>query len=328
MSQVKTSSETDSAWTPDSGSGLLEPIDQEDIGEELEPSEEGSQEKVLIASDSFSDSTYSHVKSRLKNDGVEVEDLETDNIEVEEGEVRVNGEKASELDAKVYLRPKRWTDLDESPEDLLDLIMLQREGVEFYGDPQTALLAEDKKATKNVFRSSGIGTVEDFTYEEAVEEVEDGEEIVVKPRFNSSNGDGIETVSSTSELEEYEKAISSGEYLAEEMIEHGEGSTNSDMRMIVTGEDVIRKQRVDGDGIANNLSNGGSYAEADPMSYQELQLSAKASEIMGNGFYSIDYIREDDGSVNVMEINSTSGTKIDRTLEKDLYGSIAEGIQN
>jgi len=62
------------------------------------------------------------------------------------------------------------------------------------------------------------------------------------------------------------------------------------------------------------------------MSFQEEILRYTASEILGDGFYSIDYIKEDDGSVNVMEINSTSGTKINDQIEDNLYNSISNGI--
>ncbi|MFB6180565.1 MAG: RimK family alpha-L-glutamate ligase [Candidatus Nanohalobium sp.] len=289
---------------------------------------ESAPDRVFFASDP-SDSTYDEVRDRLEEDGIEVEDLDPDGIDCEGGEFYLNGEPVSELDASVYLRPKRWTDVGEDWEGFSDLLQLQAySSIDFYGDPHTAVLAEDKKATKNVFRNLGIGVVDDLSYDEALKQVEEGEEVVVKPRFNSSHGNGVEAVSSQSRLETYREDILEGDYLVEDKLEHGEDSENADMRMVLTGDDFYRAERVGGDGVASNISNGGDYRDPDPLSFEEFEMYRKASEAFGNGFISIDYVREEDGSVNVMEINSTSYTSIDEHLDDNLYDSIAEGLES
>jgi len=314
------------AWTPNSTGHEDSSIDEFDYDSSFPNLGEDRPDKVFFASSS-SDSTYEHVKDNLEASDIDVEHLSPEDIERDGEDFLLNGENISDLDAKVYLRPKRWTDVGDDWSDIQQMIELNNESsIEFYGDPQVAVLAEDKKATKDVFESVGVGTVDDFSYEDALEKIKEGDELVVKPRFNSSLGNGIESVETEEEIINYREDILEGDYLVEEKIDHGADSENSDMRMVITGEESFRAERTGGDGVASNLCNGGEYQDPDEMSFQEEILRYTASEILGDGFYSIDYIKEDDGSVNVMEINSTSGTKINDQIEDNLYNSISNGI--
>lgn len=331
-------SDVEIGWSPKGGLAFPDGVEEEDVFGPAEGLEEPSPDygastsepvdEVLFASSSSSDPTYRKVRHELEEDGIDVSRLDPNDVEERDGEVFLDGERASELDAKVYLRPKRWRSVEDDSELFRDLIDAQEDGVDFYGDPQAAMLAEDKKATKNVFSSKGVGSVDDFSYEEARSLLEGGEEVVVKPRYNSSCGEDVDLVSSVDELEAYDEEKLRDEMLIEEYLPQGSGEENADMRMVLTGEDTVRAERVNGNGVANNLSNGGKYTEPPEMSDEEQYLEEVGSEVLGEGFYSIDYIRESDGSVKVMEINSTSGTGIDREMEGDLYSSIAEGLKS
>ncbi|MFB6175473.1 MAG: RimK family alpha-L-glutamate ligase [Candidatus Nanohalobium sp.] len=330
-------SDLEMGWSPSEGIIMPDGVDEEDVFgqgavEPVAPAQssvfnDNSVDEVLFASSSRSDDAYKKVKQELESSGVSVSRLDPGSVEEKDGEVFLDGEPASEVDATVYLRPKRWVSVEDNDDIYRKLIDAREDGVDFYGDPQIAMIAEDKKATKNVFRSKGVGALEDFSYEEALKRVEDGEELVVKPRYNSSCGDGVELVDSRSGLEAYGEDTLE-DMLVEEYLPQGSDGENADMRMILTGKDSVRAERADGNGVANNLSNGGEYVEPPEKSSEEQYLEEVGSEVLGDGFYSIDYIRESDGSVKVMEVNSTSMTGINREMEKDLYSSIAEGVKS
>jgi len=93
--------------------------------------------------------------------------------------------------------------------------------------------------------------------------------------------------------------------------------------MIVLDGEIYRKERSGGDGIANNLDNNGEYVEAPELSEEEKELAQKTEEIFGDGFYAVDYIRDEEGGVKVLENNATPGTKIGDELDIDLDEAIA-----
>lgn len=305
------------AWTPDEGP-KQEPV-----------------EEVKLAS-ARDDSTFDDVKASLEGKGVSTDRIRPSDIYEEEGDLFIGNEEASEFEGTVFYRPNTWFG-GLSEEDRLQkmglMARMEKEAdVDFFGGAQSAILSRDKKTTKRVFESEGIDTVEDYDLEEAENLLEEGESVVAKPRNGTCQGESVELIESSSELDRYvqEKVGDLGEVedkvLFEEYLPTGEENENHDMRMIIAGDRIYRKERVNGDGIANNLDNNGEYRDAPLMNREELELASKSKEIFGEGFYAVDYIRTDDGKVKVLENNATPGTKIEDEIGADLKEDIGDSI--
>lgn len=330
MSSVGSKSGEDSfVWRVETG--IKQPsIEENDTEEELN-------QDFYFASSS-SDSTFEDVTRSLEETDSSTERLRPSDIRKKDGDIFVDGVEASDFDGKIFYRPSTWfADLsnEEQLEKMNLMIDLENQyDVDFYGGAQSALISRDKKATKETYSSKGMGTVEDYSFDEARERLESGENLVAKPRKGTCQGDCVELVESESELEGYISRVlgKSSEdmieenLLFEEYLPTGKNGENSDIRMIVVGDDVYRRERTDGDGIANNLDNNGEYVKAPEMSFEEERLADKTREIFGEGLYAVDYIRDEDGSVKVLENNATPGTKIDEDLDIDLMNKVADDL--
>lgn len=305
------------AWTPEAG------LEQEPVKE------------VKMASDR-DDSTFDEVKASLNGRDVSTDRIRPSDVYEKEGEFFIGDEKASEFEGTIFYRPNTWfSDLSEEKRmDKMALMahMEKEEGVDFFGGAHSALLSRDKRATKRAFESYGVDSVEDYDLDEAEELLENGENIVAKPRNGTCQGEAVELLDSSSELERYvdNKVGDLGEVedkvLFEEYLPTGKDNENHDMRMIIAGDKIYRKERVNGDGIANNIDNNGEYKEAPLMNREELELASKSKEIFGDGFYAVDYIRTEEGDVKVLENNATPGTKIEEEIDADLKQEVSEAI--
>lgn len=310
-------------WTPENGIST--------------PSISSGSEEVFFAS-SKRDSTFAEVKASLEGKDASTKHLRPGDIEERDDEIFIDGTEASEFDGKIFYRPNTWfSDFSEDARlDKMDLMAELETGydVDFFGQPVSALVSRDKKFTKQIYESAGIGTVDDYGLEEAFERLEEGEEIVAKPRSGTCQGDGVELIESSSELESYvsryagevsEEAVDEN-ILLEEYLPNDSEDKNHDMRMVVLGDEIYRKARVDGDGVANNLDNNGRYVDAPEMSSDEERLAEKTQHLFGEGFYAVDYIRTESGEVKVMENNDTPGSSIDSEISDDLSERIAEEV--
>lgn len=305
------------AWTPDAS------LDQEPV------------EEVKLASAS-DDSTFNEVKRSLNGKGVSTDRIRPSDVYEDDGEFFIDGEEASEFEGTIFYRPNTWfsgLSEDERLEKMGLMLQMEKEhDVDFFGGAQSAILSRDKKTTKRAFESNGIESVEDYGMNEAEELLEDGESIVAKPRNGTCQGEAVELLESSSDLNEYvdDKVGDLGDVedkvLFEEYLPTGEESENHDMRMIIAGDSIYRKERVNGDGIANNLDNNGEYTEAPLMNREELELASKSKEIFGEGFYAVDYIRTEEGDVKVLENNATPGTKIEKEIDADLKQKVSEAV--
>lgn len=330
MSSVEVRDGEDSfVWRAETG------IEQPSI-EETDTEEDSSQDFYFASSSS--DSTFEDVSNSLEDTDSSTERLRPSDVKRKGDEIFVNGVEASDFDGKIFYRPSTWfADIsrDEQLEKMDLMVDLENQyDVDFYGGAQSALISRDKKATKEAYSSKGMDTVEDYGLDEALDRLESGEDLVAKPRKGTCQGDCVELVESESELESYIDRVLGeasedmvGENLLfEEYLPTGKDAENSDMRMIMAGDQMYRRERIDGDGIANNLDNNGEYIEAPEMSFEEKRLADKTREIFGEGFYAVDYIRDEDGGVKVLENNATPGTKINRELDVDLMDRIADDM--
>lgn len=327
MSSIEASSDSESfVWRPDTE------IERPSISDD--EVDEGSDTEFYLAA-SENDSTFSGVKNALEDEGASTNKLNPYDIERGDDEILIDGIEASDFDGSIFYRPNTWFS-NLSEENKVEKMGLMSDlendyNVDFYGEAQSALISRDKKATKNVYESEGLDTVDSYNLDEAYDMLEDEGRIVAKPRKGTCQGDCVELVESSDELESYVSNVL-GDFSQEDVKEHllfeeyfetGSGAENSDMRMLVLNGEIYRKERSGGDGIANNLDNNGEYVEAPELSDEEKELAGKTQEIFGDGFYALDYIRDEKGSVNVLENNATPGTKIGDELGIDLDEEIA-----
>lgn len=314
-------------WRPDTG--IEGPSISDDEVEEI-----SDVEFYLAASDS--DSTFSGVTDTLEKRGADTNRLRPSDIERKEDEIFVDGVEASDFDGSIFYRPNTWfSDLSEENKVEKMGLMADLESeydVDFYGGAQSALISRDKKATKNVYESEGLEAIDSYSFDEALDVLDEDGSVVAKPRKGTCQGDCVELVESEEELENYMDRVL-GDYSDEDVREHllfeeyfetGSEADNSDMRMIVLNGEIYRMERSGGDGIANNLNNDGEYVEAPDLSRDEKELAEKTREIFGSGFYAVDYIRDEEGGVKVLENNATPGTKIGDELGIDLDEEIAD----
>lgn len=328
MGSIDARSDSESfVWRPDSG------IEGSSISDS-EVEEDSDVEFYLAASDN--DSAFSGVKNALEDSDADTNRLRPSDIERNEDEIFVDGVEASDFDGSIFYRPNTWfSDLSEKDKVEKMGLMADLENeydVDFYGGAQSALISRDKKATKNVYESEGVDAVDGYSFDEAFDVLEDGGSVVAKPRKGTCQGDCVELVESEEDLEDYMDRVL-GDYSEEDVREHlmfeeyletGSDADNSDMRMVVLNGEIYRKERSGGDGIANNLDNNGEYVEAPDLSSDEEELAEKTHEIFGDGFYAVDYIRDEEGDVKVLENNATPGTKIGDELGINLDQEIAD----
>lgn len=261
---------------------------------------------------------------QLDEHGFEVTDLSTDELDQLD-------------DQTVFYRHKMFTsgmDDEEQKQTVAELKKIEEEtGAEFVQDPYAAWYHKDKNRTaehleeafenrENVRMARGVEDEEAF-------EILEEDEIVAKPSRNCC-GNGVRKLSDENELESYIEDLEEDEYRLEEAIDHEEVM---DCRAVVLGDGkdatVLEiAARENGDGFANNISNGGNYTDSGEIFDYEIDAAIEATE--GLEVAAFDYMKTEEGEIIGLEVNTDMGTAINErySTEIDINGEIARYIES
>lgn len=239
-----------------------------------------------------------------------------------EPRVSVRGWSIGDLDAVIVRRVPGGT-----PEQVFyrmdALHRLEDLGVHVINPAGSIERAVDKYYTSALLEDAGIRTPRTAVterFDEAIEAFgELGGDVVVKPLFGSL-GAGMVRVSDRDIAYRVFRALemTRSVFYLQEFIPHG----NRDIRAFVVGVRVVASMLRVAEGWKTNIS-GGATAEPYSLGEELADLSVRASETLGLEYAGVDLLRsERDGSVYVVELNSTPGWRGLQTVTEENIAAI------
>lgn len=276
--------------------------------------------------------TRRNITGELVERDLDVTDLAPGDIEEIDGELYIDGVHASALrDKTVFYRQKMFLaglEDEEKAEKLGQVQALEEDyGLDFINSSHGATVCDDKQATKDVLEDAyaevdGVDVPDTYTSMDDIAQL-DEEETVVKKTREGSCGNGVEFLEA-GEVEDFEEDV-----FYEEFVDHY--TEGKDMRgFVIDGKPVgFAERTLESDEIEpKNLANDGHYRESGEVNWNEVYAVREASDALDVDVAAVDYVKQDDGSVKVLEVNATPGTKIDDLLDNNLYGEIADHIED
>ena len=187
------------------------------------------------------------------------------------------------------------------------LRMLEHGGVRVVNSAIAIEHGVDKYYTSARLHDAGLPTPRTVVaerFEEALVAYEElGGDVVVKPMFGSE-GRGIVRVSDVDTAYRVFRALELGRYVycVQEFVPHG----HEDIRAFVIGERVIGAMRRRGQGWKTNAAQG---AIGEPMELADhlVDLSLRATRVVGAEHAGVDILPGDDGEYSVIEVNTIPG---------------------
>ena len=187
------------------------------------------------------------------------------------------------------------------------LRMLEHDGVRVVNSARAIEHGVDKYYTSARLHDAGLPTPRTIVcerFEEALAAYEElGGDVVVKPLFGSE-GKGIVRVSDVDTAYRACRALELGRYIycLQEFVPHG----REDIRAFVVGERVIGAMLRRGHGWKTNASQG---AKGEPLDLDErlIDLSLRATRVVGAEHAGVDILPCDDGGYSVIEVNTIPG---------------------
>ena len=261
-----------------------------------------------------------------KQSSVQLEEVE-DSIKVKGTDLKakIEGQYINDLEEekKVVWRPKRILEEWETQEDVMEYGLLkQSDKLDFNYEPLNTPILNDKAQTKEVLRSHGLSTPETY---DSVDEV--SENHAIAKDIDGSQGDGFREIKQNEELEELDE-----DKIYEEFVNHYDNSS-VDRRMFIVGDRIVSMgdRETNSDQVeAKNINNGGFYKKPESVSMEEINAGEEITDIFGEGIYALDYIRHEDGSIDILEVNDTPGTKLNSELDygEDIFEEIASYVDD
>jgi len=188
--------------------------------------------------------------------------------------------------------------------------------------------AVDKYYTSTLLEDAGIRTPRTLVaerFDDATEGFEElGGDIVLKPLFGSL-GMGMMRISDRDLAYRVFRALEMTQsvFYLQEYIPHG----NEDIRAFVVGDRVVASMLRVAEGWKTNISGGGT-ARPHELSEGLVELSVKATRVIGLEYSGVDLLRSEiDGNVYVVELNSTPGWQgLQTVTARNIAGIVAEHI--
>ncbi len=262
-----------------------------------------------------------------------VEELDEQGYDV----TTVTPDDLDELDDQtVFYRHKMFTSgmTDQESKEAAEQMATaaQETDIDIIQDPQMSWFHRDKNRTSEMLEYAFTGMenvrmAQNYSEEEAFEILE-GDEVIAKPT-NECCGNGIQKIEDAQSLEEYVEEFEQDGYRLEEAVPHEEGYKDCRAIVLGDGEDATVLEvaaRENGEGIANNISNGGNYADPGEIFDYEIDAAIEATE--GLEIAAFDYMKTPDGEVVGLEVNPDLGTAINEEYseEVDLNQEISDYI--
>ncbi len=229
-------------------------------------------------------------------------------------------------DQTVFYRHKKFTSgmNDEESKKMAEQVSaaVEDQDIDFIQDPLMSWFHNDKNRTSEMLEESfsnlqNVRMAESYSEEEAFEVLED-DQVIAKPT-RSSFGNGISRIEDSETLENYLEEFEREEYRLEESVPHEEGFKDCRALVLGDGEDATVLEiaaREDGDGIANNIANGGEYTDPGEIFDYEIDAAIQATE--GLEVAAFDYMKTPDGEIVGLEVNSDPGTAINEMYSEEV----------
>lgn len=271
------------------------------------------------------------ITGELLERGIDVTDLKPGDITEQDGELYVDGVHASMLRGKtVFYRQKMFLAglSDEERESVLDEIRILEEdyGLDFVNPSLGSSVCDDKTATKDVLEEAysgidGVGVPDTYTSLDEIAEL-DEDEIVVRKAREGSCGEGVEFVEA-GDINEFDDNV-----FYEEFVDHYD--RGKDMRGFLVNDRPVgfAERAMDTESLEpKNLANDGHYEASEAVNWNEVYAVAEAGKALDMDIAAVDYVKQEDGSVKVLEVNATPGTKINEIMDRDLYSEIGDHLE-
>ncbi len=187
------------------------------------------------------------------------------------------------------------------------LRMLEHDGVRVVNSAQAIEHGVDKYYTSARLHDAGLPTPRTVVaerFDDALAAYDElGGDVVVKPLFGSE-GRGMVRVSDADTAYRVFRALELGRYIfcVQEFVSHG----CEDIRVFVVGGRVIGAMLRRGSGWKTNAAQG---ATGEPIELDDtlVNLSVRATQIVGAEHAGVDILPCDDGSYSVIEVNTIPG---------------------
>ncbi len=187
------------------------------------------------------------------------------------------------------------------------LRMLEHAGVRVVNSAWAIEHGVDKYYTSARLYNAGLPTPRTIVaerFEDALAAYEElGGDVVVKPLFGSE-GRGIVRISDVDTAYRVLRALELGRYIycLQEFVPHG----HEDIRAFVVGERVIGAMLRRGQGWKTNAAQG---AKGEPLELDErlVDLSLRATRVVGAEHAGVDILPCEDGEYSVIEVNTIPG---------------------
>ena len=206
---------------------------------------------------------------------------------------------------------------------------LREAGVAVFNDARAIERCVDKSMTSFLLQRAGIATPDTWVLEDrarALELVEvaaaGGAPLVLKPLFGSQ-GRGLKLVRSAADLPSPEAV--DGVYYLQRYVETDTGDWR-DCRVLVVGDLPVAAMMRVGQSWITNVRQGASV-EAIPLDKGLGALAVRALDAVGAGYAGVDVIRDRDGRLLVLEVNSMPAwSALQKVSETDVTQAIADAF--
>lgn len=203
----------------------------------------------------------------------------------------------------------------------LDILhALQMLGVKVYNDGRAVERTVDKAMTSFILHHNGIPTPATWVCEnrhvarEIIEaQTGNGRRLVIKPLFGSQ-GKGVRRLDAASPFPVPMEQHVDGLYYLQEYIDSGEGAWHDHRVFVIHGKAIAAMVR-HGSSWVNNVALGGR-CEAYPHAGEVAELAEAASQALQMDYCGVDVIRDRDGRLHVLEVNSIPAWKGLQTVVK------------
>ena len=229
----------------------------------------------------------------------------------------------TELPVAVFVRGVPGGSLEEVVLYLDFLHALKIMGIPVYNDANAIERSVDKAMTSFLLHHAGLTTPptwvlrdRDSALELVKKELKNGNFVISKPLFGSQ-GEGIRRIEKITDLPWL--TSTHGVYYLQRFVPcAGEGF--SDYRVFVINGEVIATMRRRGKSWLNNVAKGASCERVEP-SAEMIHLAIQATKLLQMDYAGIDILEDNNGELNVIEINSVPAWK---GLESVCNTTIAE----
>ncbi len=217
----------------------------------------------------------------------------------------------TELPVAVFVRGVPGGSLEEVTLYLDFLHALKIMGIPVYNDAKAIERSVDKAMTSFLLHQAGLKTPATWVLRDrnaaldlVKNELSKGNFIISKPLFGSQ-GEGIRRIEKMTDLPWI--TASHGVYYLQRFIKSaGEGF--SDYRVFVINGEVVATMRRRGKSWLNNVAKGASCERVSP-SVEMINLAIQATNLLQMAYAGVDILEDQNGSLNVIEINSVPAWK-------------------